>query len=97
MERLGATAVLENIGNYASPQIKQMLSNTNFINHSNTSFIQVHMHEELPHGDQILEALSQENFSDKHMSQLVEGARRARWLYSSTIFDWILNGELTCL
>ena len=97
IERLGATAVLENIGNYAAPQIKEVLSRAKFLNKKNTTFVNVHMHEELPHGDQILDALSNEKFTEKHRAQLVEGAKRAKWLYSSTIFDWILNGQLTYL
>jgi len=97
IERLGATAVLENIGNYAAPEIKEVLSSSTFLNKKNTTFVNVHMHEELPHGDQILDALSAENFTKEHSEQLVEGAKRAKWLYSSTIFDWILNGKLTYL
>ena len=94
LERLGATAVLENIGNYAAPIIKKMFAEANYINSQNTSFATVHMHEELPHGDQILDALSAENFSQNHLSQLNEGARRATWLYASVIYQWIMNGEL---
>jgi len=95
LERLGATAILENIGNFAAPTIKKVMNNTSFLTKKNTTFVKLHMHEELPHGDQILEALSKENFSELHQKQLIEGARRANWLYASTIYDWIFNGELT--
>ena len=94
IERLGATAVLENIGNYAAPIIKQVMSNSAFLSKKNTTFVQVHMHEELPHGDQIFDALSNERWSDLHLAQLEEGARRATWLYVTTIFEWIINGQL---
>lgn len=95
MERLGATAVLENVGNYAAPLIKELLGSAPFISKKNTTFTQVHMHEELPHGDQILDALSAEHFSPEHQSQLLAGSEKATWLYASTIYDWIINGHLS--
>lgn len=94
IERLGATAILENIGNYAAPIIKSVLFNADFISHSNIKFVEVHMHEELPHGDQIIEILSQVNWSDSHLKQLKDGAEKATWLYAKTIFDWIIDGSL---
>ncbi len=95
LERLGATAVLENVGNYAAPLIKELLGSAGFISRENTTFTQVHMHEELPHGDQILDALAAENFPELHQSQLLDGAGKATWLYASTIYDWIINGTLS--
>lgn len=95
LERLGATAVLENVGNFAAPVIKELLGSAEFIHKKNTTFTQVHMHEELPHGDQILDALGAEKFSETHQAQLLAGAEKATWLYASTIYDWIINGELT--
>jgi hypothetical protein len=93
MERLGATAVLENIGNYAAPIIKELFAEADFITLKNSTFTQVHMHEELPHGDQIMDALAHENFSEVHQSQILEGATRATWLYVSIIYDWIITGK----
>lgn len=95
MERLGATAVLENVGNYSAPLIKKLLGDADFIDKKNTTFTQVHMHEELPHGDQILDALGSEKFSKEHEQQILEGADKATWLYASTIYDWIINGSLS--
>ena len=94
MERLGATAILENIGNYAAPIIKELFAEADFITKKNSSFTQVHMHEELPHGEQILEVLANENFSELHQNQILEGATRATWLYTSAIYDWIIKGKL---
>jgi hypothetical protein len=94
LERLGATAILENIGNFAAPVIKELMAEADFINKKNSSFTLVHMHEELPHGDQILDALANENFSELHQSQILEGASKATWLYANTIFDWIITGKL---
>jgi len=94
MERLGATAVLENVGNYAAPIIKELMGGASFINKKNTTFTQVHMHEALPHGDQILDALDAESFSEKHQKQLLDGAQKATWLYASCIYDWIITGSL---
>lgn len=95
LERLGATAILENIGNHSAGNIKEMMAAADYLTKKNTTFVQVHMHEELPHGDQILEALDREKFTPEHQAQLEEGARRGIWLYASTIFDWIQRGELT--
>jgi hypothetical protein len=97
LERLGATAILENVGNYAAPIIKEIMGSATFINKKNTTFTQVHMHEALPHGDQILDALAAENFSEVHQKQLLDGAERATWLYASNIYDWIITGSLTML
>lgn len=94
IERLGATAVLENIGNYAAPLIKKIMSQTSFLNKSNTTFVQVHMHEVLPHGDQILDTYQSVKWSQKHLAQLIDGADRASFLYIQLIFDWILTGEV---
>ncbi len=94
LERLGATAVLENVGNYAAPIIKELMGGAPFITKKNTTFTQVHMHEALPHGDQILDALAAEEFSDKHQKQLLDGAQKATWLYASCIYDWIITGSL---
>lgn len=94
LERLGATAILENIGNYSAPVVKDLLSSADFVRKENTTFVQVHMHEVLPHGDQILDALSNEKFSKEHLKQLEEGAKKAIWLYASTIFQWVEKGEL---
>jgi hypothetical protein len=94
MERLGATAILENIGNYAAPIIKDLFAEAEFINKRNSSFTLVHMHEELPHGAQILDVLANEYFSELHQTQILEGAKRATWLYANTIYDWIITGKL---
>lgn len=94
LERLGATAVLENVGNFAAPIIKELMGSASFITKKNTTFTQVHMHEALPHGDQILDALANENFSPLHQKQLLEGAERATWLYATCIYDWIISGSL---
>ncbi|AWV97897.1 hypothetical protein [Arcticibacterium luteifluviistationis] len=94
LERLGATAVLENVGNFAAPIIKELMGSASFISKKNTTFTQVHMHEALPHGDQILDSLANENFITLHQKQLLDGAERATWLYASCIYDWIISGSL---
>ena len=50
--RLGATCVLENLGAGAGDLGHQLLDNAPFLNKSNTRFLEIHFHEELPHGDQ---------------------------------------------
>lgn len=97
LERLGATAILENVGNYSAPIIKELMGSAAFLTKKNTTFTQVHMHETLPHGDQILDALSNEDFSPMRQKQLLDGAEKATWLYASCIYDWIITGSLSRL
>ena len=93
LERLGATAILENVGNFAAPFIKEMFAKASFINKKNSTFTQVHMYEELPHGDQIMDILTSVDFSEGHQALLLQGAERATWLYVSKIYDWVLKGN----
>ena len=95
LERLGAASILENVGNYAAPLIKDLFANADFINNQNTTFTRVHMHEELPHGDQIMEVLGNEDFTALHQRQILEGAEKATWLYADQIYNWIITGKLT--
>ena len=83
------------MGNYAAPLIKELFASADFITQQNTTFTRIHMHEELPHGDQIMEVLSGENFSELHQKQILEGAAKATWLYADQVYNWIITGKLT--
>jgi len=91
-QRLGTTCILENIGNHSAGMLKKVLSEAPFISKKNTSFIMIHMHEVLPHGDQIVEALESAKLSETHQKELVQGAVKGSWLYSN-IIDWVLDGD----
>lgn len=62
--RLGSTCILENIGKGTHNTIKLLMSKASFLNNQNTTFLRVHMHEELPHGDQVVEALRAAKLKD---------------------------------
>jgi len=89
MIRLGATCVLENIASFAKDEIKATMQNTPFLNAKNTSFIVIHQHEELPHGDEIISALNHYGPSEKELQELHQGA-----IEGGTIFLRLIEGAL---
>ncbi len=107
--RLGATCVLENLGAGAGALGHKLLDEAPFLNEHNTRFLQIHFHEELPHGDQIIAALNAVDLSDEEIQDLVDGAnigttmylRMARWAIGlpdlSTTFHTDIRDDLLCL
>ncbi len=79
--RLGATCVLENLGAGAGGVGRELLANAPFVNESNTRFLDIHFHEELPHGDQIFAALESVKLSQQELDDLVDGAKTGAILY----------------
>ena len=79
--RLGATCVLENLGAGAGELGHRLLDEASFLNEHNTRFLQIHFHEELPHGDQIIAALRSVTLTELEMLDLVEGTRTGAILY----------------
>lgn len=79
--RLGATCVLENLGAGAGALGHQLLDGATFLNEHNTRFLQIHFHEELPHGDQIIAALKSVALTEAELLDLVEGAKTGAILY----------------
>lgn len=79
--RLGATCILENLGAGAGELGHKLLDDAAFLNEKNTRFLQIHFHEELPHGDQIIAALRAVDLTDGELRDLVEGARTGAILY----------------
>ena len=90
--RLGATCVLENLGSGAGALGHALLDNAPFLNESNTRFLQIHFHEELPHGDQIFAALNSVAMSESEVSDLEEGARIGSVIYLRLV-RWALGCE----
>lgn len=90
--RLGATCVLENLGAGAGNLGHELLDNAAFLNEKNTRFLQIHFHEELPHGDQIIEALEAVQIQPFEIDDLVEGAKTGATLYLR-MARWAMNME----
>ena len=87
--RLGAVCVLENLGAGVGPLVHALFNDTDFLRKNNTRFLELHLHEILPHGDQIIGSLSAVPLDRKNLDHLVEGAntgsilylRMARWAF----------------
>ena len=90
--RLGATCILENISGGSSDLIASLLKAAPWLNPRNTRFLVSHQHEELPHGDQILDALGKANLTGSHINDLEEGARVAVTIYLR-MFRWVMTGR----
>ena len=79
--RLGAATVLDNLSDANTrPYFRRLLS-APFLNRENTKFLVLHMHETLPHGQQILDALQAAPLQQRHLGDLLEGARKGAVLY----------------
>ncbi len=91
--RIGAAFILENLGTGIKDIGHDLLdgaSASSFLNERNTRFLIVHMHEELPHGDQIIAALNEITLTDQELLDLVTGARQGAILYLR-MADWALG------
>jgi len=90
--RLGATCVLENLGAGGGDVVKRLLANAAFINERNSRFLQIHLHEELPHGDWIVSVLSNTTLEACELNDLQEGAETGAILYLRMV-DWALRTD----
>lgn len=92
--RLGATVILENINTSSRDVVQRLFGNADFLNEKNTVFFKIHQHEALPHGDQILSALSnpKNKLEPRHYEDLAEGARKGFVMYMR-MAKWALFGE----
>jgi|GEM_PF-1180134 len=89
--RLGATCVLENLGAGAGTTGRLLLKNASFLSTENTRFLDIHFHEVLPHGDQIIAALRSVDLTPDEVEDARKGAivgsifylRLARWVFGT--------------
>jgi hypothetical protein len=94
--RLGATCVLENLGAGAGTTGRLLLKGASFLSTENTRFLDIHFHEVLPHGDQIIAALRSVPLSAEEIEDARKGAivgsifylRLANWVFGA---DPVLN------
>lgn len=90
--RVGAALILENISDgSARPLVKKALA-ADFMNRENTKFLVLHQHETLPHGDQLLEAVTSAPLSVSDIDDLVLGAKQGTVLYLRMV-DWALGND----
>jgi hypothetical protein len=90
--RLGATIILENLTVGSRDILDRVLAKSTFLNAKNTKFLQIHRHEELPHGDQILDALRDCEPTPEERASIGRGAEVGALFYSR-ILAWVLDGE----
>jgi Iron-containing redox enzyme len=90
--RLGATCILENLGSGSSDVAKRLLGQAPFITDRTARFMQIHMHEELPHGDWILQVLKDTDLDEANLADLTEGAKIGAILYLRMV-DWALQTD----
>jgi hypothetical protein len=88
--RLGAACVLENLSNPQTRDMQRNLLKAAFLTPRNTKFLVLHMHESLPHGEQILDAMGCENLQPRHLGDLLLGARRGATVYLRAA-EWALD------
>lgn len=89
--RLGATCVLENLGAGAGTTGRLLLKNATFLSTENTRFLDIHFHEVLPHGDQIIAALNSVELTADEIEDARKGAiigsifylRLANWVFGT--------------
>jgi hypothetical protein len=90
--RLGAAMVLENMASDNNRALLKEVLAQPFLNRENTKFLVLHMHETLPHGQQIVDAIAAQPLSSAQLDDLVEGARKGAVLYLR-LTKWALGAD----
>ena len=91
--RLGATCILENLGPGAGELAKALLASAPFLTRETTTFLRLHIHDDVPHGDDIVAALAGAALDDAELADVEEGARAGATLYLR-MAEWALRPEL---
>lgn len=90
--RLGGTCVLENVGSSVGDLIDAALEKSPFLTKKNTTFLILHKHEVLNHGEEILEALGQADLNRQEQEDVLQGIEDAKCLFFR-MFHWVLGGK----
>ncbi len=88
-QRLGAACILENLSDNEVKPLARSLLSAPFLSKENTKFLVLHMHETLPHGQQIVQALERAHLSQAQWQDVCEGAAKATVLYLR-MAEWAL-------
>ncbi len=92
--RLGATAVLENIGIKSHAVVDQLFAKANYLTKTNTVFFQIHKHgPNLNHGAEIFEALEEADLTEEMLADIIKGAKIGTKMYLD-MADWALGESL---
>lgn len=93
LQRLGATCVLENLGVGLGATIRPLFSTLDFLRPDTTRFLMLHLHEDVPHGAEVLDAIEAAELNVNDMVEVLTGARVAAVLYVRMI-DWYFDGDV---
>jgi hypothetical protein len=94
LQRLGGTCILENIGVGLGAVIRPLFKTLDFIRPETTRFLMVHLHEEIPHGDEVLRVVDAAKLDANDYGELIVGARVAATLYLRMI-DWYFDPRVS--
>lgn len=90
--RLGGTCVLENVGSAVGDLIDEALAKSPFLDQKNTTFLILHKHEVLNHGDEIIEAIENAKLSEAALDDIKKGIQESKVLFFR-MFHWVLKGR----
>lgn len=90
--RLGATCILENIGSAVGDLVDSAIAHTEFVDKANTTFLILHKHEVVNHGELILDELEKAKLSESELNDVLFGLIESR-IMVFRIFHWVLYGE----
>ncbi len=90
--RLGAACVLENISGGPARSLVKTALRASYMTVQNTRFLSIHQHEDVPHGDQILEAIARDPLTIPEREDLIKGAEIGAYLYLR-MAHWALTGD----
>jgi hypothetical protein len=77
IRRIGASIVLENSGKEIGPLVQNIFAKATFLSDSSTRFVRAHLHDDIPHGDQLLEALGSSDWTSEEIGELTAGIEDA--------------------
>lgn len=92
-QRLGGTCILENIGVGLGDVLKPMFATKDFLRTDTTRFLRIHLHEEIPHGDQVLGILEEAHLEERDLDELLLGARIAAVIYLR-MMEWYFDSDV---
>jgi hypothetical protein len=87
--RLGAACFLENVAGKAGNTIDSLFRASDFLKPACMKFFLIHKHEsqKLDHGSLILNVMKEAKLNEKEGCDLLEGAKKAHFLYSLMVRD----------
>ena len=90
--RLGAAAILENISAGPARHWVHEALRGDFLDRPNSRFIVLRQHDAVAPGSQVVAALAKAALNPRHLTDLVEGARKATVLYLRMV-EWALRPD----